>query len=80
MQGKEIDLLLLADHFGPWVIIAAVMVWDKIMDRKATRQRELDEIDRHKEDRAIARERIETDKAVAGAMAALGAEIRGMNR
>jgi hypothetical protein len=74
------DLLLLADHFGPWVIIAGVMLWDKREDRKAARQREVDEIDRQKADRDLARERIGTDKSLASSMTELAAEIRGMKR
>jgi hypothetical protein len=73
-------LLALADHFGPWVIIAAVMLWNQREDRRSARQRELDEIDRQKADRDLARERIATDRSLASSMTELAAEIRGMKR
>jgi len=74
------ELLLLADHFGPWVIIAGVMLWDKREDRKAARQREVDEIERQRGDRDLGRERIATDRTLASSMTELAAEIRGMKR
>jgi hypothetical protein len=74
------DLIGLADHFGPWVVIAGVMLWYTREERKAARQRELDEIERQKADRELARERIGTDRQLAGAMSELAAEVRGMKR
>lgn len=74
------DLLGLVDHFGPWVIIAVVALWYTREERKAARQRELDEIDRQKADRELARERIVTDRQLAEAMGSLAAEVRGMRR
>ena len=74
------DIISLFSNFGPWAVLAGIMVWNNAQDRKAARQRDLDEIERQKADRDLARERIGTDKSLASSMTELAAEIRGMKR
>ena len=73
-------LIKFANDFGPWAVIAAIMVWDKWCERKATRQRETDQREREREADELARDRIATDVSLARAMADLAAEVRGMKR
>ena len=33
------DLLALANQFGPWAVLAAIMVWDKSQERAIAKER-----------------------------------------
>lgn len=57
--------------FGVPGLLVAFMCWLQLRSDKLTK-------DREEADRILARERIETDKAIATAMATLAVEIRGM--
>lgn len=65
------DIVHLAQQFGSTGLVVAFMIWDRLRVEKIAKERE-------QCDRDLARDRIDTDKVVAGAMAILSTKIDGM--
>ena len=65
------QIIELARLFGPIGLFIGYLMWRELRQEKAAEGRARD-------DRDLARERIDTDKAVATALAVLAARIEGM--
>jgi hypothetical protein len=67
------DIIALARLFGPIGLFVGYLIWSQTYRDKATEKRE-------EADRVLARERIETDKAITAAMTLLATKIDGLRR